>query len=1087
MDSKQSNLKQLKRQTSKRGLGWRLKLTAALIGGAIAGQAMAVDTQRFIVKYKDATQARSSSSVKIEKMMEKLAKKSGLSLEHVRKMALDNSHVVHLKNKKDRATFLKMMRRLELDSNVLSIEEDVMMQPLLVPNDEFYNLQWHYFDANGGMNAEAAWDTHDGTGVVVAVIDTGITDHSDLNANVLPGYDFIADVSTANDGDGRDADASDPGDAVAANECGFNFASNSSWHGTHVSGTVAALTDNTQGVAGVAYGAKIVPVRVLGKCGGFLSDIADGIVWASGGTVTGVPANANPAQVINMSLGGSGACGTTYQDAIDTAFNNGTTVVVAAGNSSADAVNFRPANCNNVINVAANDLAGNRASYSNFGSIIDVTAPGGETAIGAEGVASTLNDGADAPGTENYVYYQGTSMAAPHVAGAAALLYQADPTITPAEVEAALIATARPLPGDCAEGCGAGIIDARAALDSISGPPVNVAPTAGFSVSVTGLDATFTDSSSDSDGTIASWSWDFGDGNASTDQNPLHSYAADGTYSVVLTATDDDGATDTSTQDVVINSANVAPISSFTFTIADLQVTFSDGSSDSDGTVASWNWDFGDGNTSTSQNPVYNYATGGTFTVALTVTDDAGATDTSSQSVTVVAPNVAPTAGFTTVITDLSVDFTDTSSDSDGTVASWSWDFGDGNTSTTQNPTNVYAAAGSYTVSLTVTDDEGATNTDSQTVTVTEAGSETSGGFTETNVSPANRENLEFTIDVPAGATALDIDTSGGTGDVTLVVNFGSTPTRNNNDCIEQTAGNTHSCNFTNPAEGTWFIIVRGVVASSGVQLDAYWTAVAAGNIAPTSDFSFSTADLVATFTDASSDSDGTVASHSWDFGDGNTSTVQNPVNTYAAAGTYTVSLTVTDDEGATDTSSQSVTVTEAGSGTSGGFTETGISPASGEVISYTLDVPAGATSLEVDISGGTGNADLAINFGSTPTRNNNDCIETGAGNTHNCTITNPSEGTWFIIVRGAAASTDVQLDAYWYDNQKVAKVKKSRPAIAGLFYVHGLIIFRLEAWMPMRLCQSEKNRSITLDRIVYSKFNIINSMHNRLYTSVRI
>jgi hypothetical protein len=126
--------------------------------------------------------------------------------------------------------------------------------------------------------------------------------------------------------------------------------------------------------------------------------------------------------------------------------------------------------------------------------------------------------------------------------------------------------------------------------------------------------------------------------------------------------------------------------------------------------------------------------------------------------------------------------------------------------------------------------------------------------------------------------------------------------------------------------------------------------------------------------------------------------------------------LTVTDDEGATNTSSQSVTVTESGSVITDGFTET-VSPASGQVLSYTLDVPAGATSLEVDIAGGTGNADLAINFGSSPTRNDNDCLGIGAGNTHNCTITNPAEGTWHIVVRGASASTDVQLDAYWFQN----------------------------------------------------------------------
>jgi len=992
-----------------------LQVSALLCGGVMAGQAIAEPAQRFIVKYKDVSQQNSSQSQKIAKMMERLATKSGMSLEHLRKMGLENRHVISLKDSKKRQKFLSMIKRLELDSNIVSIEEDVLMKPNFVPDDEFYNLQWHYHETVGGINLETAWDTNDGTGVVVAVLDTGITDHSDLNANVLPGYDFIDDLAVANDGDGRDADANDPGDWVAAFECGFNFAADSSWHGTHVAGTISAVTNNQQGVAGVAYGANILPVRVLGKCGGFLSDIADAIVWASGGTVTGVPDNTTPAQVINMSLGGSGACDSTYQDAIDIAVANGTTVVTSAGNSSADSINFRPASCNSVINVAANDREGNLASYSNFGSIIDVTAPGGETTIGENGVASTLNDGTEGPVNETYVYYQGTSMAAPHVAGVAALLYQANPSITPAEVEAALVATARAMPGTCDGGCGAGIIDARAALDSL-GPPANVAPTSAFSVSIAGSDATFTDSSTDSDGTISSWSWDFGDGNTSTQQNPIHTYAADGNYTVTLTVTDNESASNSSSQTVTINANNVAPISSFTYTVTDLQVTFTDGSSDSDGSVTAWSWDFGDGNTSTSQNPVHTYAAGGTYTVTLTVTDDLGTTDASNQAVTVVAPNVAPTADFSFVANNLDVDFTDISSDSDGTVASWSWDFGDGNTSSAQNPSHSYAATGTYTVALTVTDDEGATDTSTQSISVDD-GSVTTGGFTETNVSPGAGENLSYTIDVPAGATALDIDTSGGTGNVTLVVNFGSTPTRNDNDCIEQGAGNDHSCSFTNPAEGTWFIIVRGAQASSGVQLDAYWTAGSIPNSAPTADFTFAATDLIVDFTDASSDSDGNIASWSWDFGDGNVSSAQNPSNTYASAGTYTVALTVTDNEGATDVSSQSVTVTEGGTGTSGGFTETGLSPAAGELISYTIDVPAGATSLEVDISGGTGNADLAINFGSTPSRSNNDCLQIAPGNNHNCTITNPSEGTWFIVVRGAQASTDVQLDAYWYSN----------------------------------------------------------------------
>lgn len=378
--------------------------------------------------------------------------------------------------------------------------------------------------------------------------------------------------------------------------------------------------------------------------------------------------------------------------------------------------------------------------------------------------------------------------------------------------------------------------------------------------------------------------------------------------------------------------------------------------------------------------------------------------------------NQAPNASYTFSCTDLSCDFdASASSDSDGTVDSYSWNFGDGNSATGVNASHTFSAGGTFSVVLTVTDNEGASDTSTQSVAVVDPNGPTTGGFTETNLSPAAGEILSFTIDVPANATLLEVETSGGTGNADLAINFGSAPTRNDNDCLQVGAGNDHSCSITDPAEGTWFIIVRGAAASSGVQLDAYWTAPGGGsNIAPTADFSVSTNDLAATFTDSSSDSDGSVVAWDWDFGDGNSSTSQNPVNTYAAAGTYNVTLTVTDDDGATDSSTQSVTVTDGGSN-SGGFTETGLAPAAGEVLSYTLDVPAGATSLEIDISGGTGNADLAINFGSAPTRNDNDCIQTGAGNTHNCTIANPAEGTWFIVVRGAAASSGVQLDAYWF------------------------------------------------------------------------
>lgn len=448
-------------------------LSAISLSLLISGNAFAEPPQRLIVKYKESLSQFSTAAERGISMTQSIQQTHGVSLQHVRQMALQSHHVLRLEQRKSKEQLNQLMAALQRDPNVLSVEEDILLKPNFVPNDQFYNLQWHYHEATGGMNAETAWDTNDGTGVVVAVIDTGYVTHSDLDANILPGYDFIGDTAVSVDGDGRDNDPSDPGDWASAGDCGVGEpATNSSWHGTHVAGTVAALTNNSQGVAGVAYDAKVVPVRVLGKCGGYTSDIADGIIWASGGSVPGAPANSNPAQVINMSLGGGGSCGSTTQNAIDTARANGTVVVVAAGNSNANASGFTPASCNGVINVAANDRQGNRASYSNFGSSIDVSAPGGEVSpTAANGVASTLNAGTQSPGAENYVYFQGTSMAAPHVAGVAALLLEADPTLTPDEIETTLKNTARSLPGSCSGGCGAGIIDARAALDSLGTTP----------------------------------------------------------------------------------------------------------------------------------------------------------------------------------------------------------------------------------------------------------------------------------------------------------------------------------------------------------------------------------------------------------------------------------------------------------------------------------------------------------------------------------------------------------------------------------------------------------------------------------------
>ncbi|ASK95703.1 S8 family serine peptidase [Xanthomonas campestris pv. merremiae] len=437
-----------------------LLATPAFAGDVyLGGLATAQTHQKFIVTYKDGSSALSSPSVlttSLRTAARALPAKAGksLGLNSVRRLAV-GPELVQADRALDRAEAETLMRQLAADPNVQSVEVDQMLYPTLPPNDSRLSEQWAFGTTNAGLNIRPAWDKATGANVVVAVIDTGIVSHPDLDANILPGYDFISDATAARDGNGRDNNPADEGDRNSTSGCAT---SNSSWHGTHVAGTVAAVTNNTTGVAGTAFNAKVVPVRVLGRCGGSLSDIADAIIWASGGTVSGVPANPNAAEVINMSLGGGGTCSSTMQSAINGAVSRGTTVVVAAGNSAANVSGSLPANCANVIAVAATTSAGAKASYSNYGSGIDVSAPG-------SGILSTLNSGTTTPGNASYASYNGTSMAAPHVAGVVALVQSVAPTtLTPAAVETLLKNTARALPGACSGGCGAGIVDADAAV-----------------------------------------------------------------------------------------------------------------------------------------------------------------------------------------------------------------------------------------------------------------------------------------------------------------------------------------------------------------------------------------------------------------------------------------------------------------------------------------------------------------------------------------------------------------------------------------------------------------------------------------------
>jgi serine protease len=428
-----------------------------------ATDALAAPPQRVIVKWR-ANAASVDSANTAARTMSDMGGRYGVSMRTVRRMT-SGADVMTLNREITEQDYANLVRDLGASSNVEYAEPDRLMHATLTPNDTYYNLQWHYFETRGGINVPTAWDLSTGSGVTVAVIDTGARPHVDLAANLVGGYDFISDTFVSRDGNLRDADAQDSGDWNAANECGAGApASNSSWHGTHVAGTIAARTNNGRGVAGVAFNARVLPVRVLGRCGGYTSDIADGLAWASGGSVAGVPANPNPARVANLSLGGTGPCGTTMQNAINTARARGTVVVVAAGNESANAQNSSPANCTGVVVVAAVNRSGGRAYYSNFGSIVDVAAPGGAMNVNAgDGVASTLNSGTTTPGADSYAYYQGTSMATPHVAGVAALMISRNPSLTPTQVETVLRNTARAFPATCSQ-CGTGIVNARAAV-----------------------------------------------------------------------------------------------------------------------------------------------------------------------------------------------------------------------------------------------------------------------------------------------------------------------------------------------------------------------------------------------------------------------------------------------------------------------------------------------------------------------------------------------------------------------------------------------------------------------------------------------
>ena len=460
-----------------------LALSVAVCGALLAGSTLA--NERFnvsglasgepvdgvIVRYRDGSTVKGNRSLMMNRLVatanRSFARNKALRVRHERSLGI-GAELIGFSRKLDRVDAETLIRQIALDPDVAFVEPNIRLQHTLTPNDTNYGSQYGFQNGVGGSNANLAWDTgFRGAGKIVAVIDTGYRPHADLNANIINGYDFITNTSTANDGNGRDSSALDPGDWVTAGFCGVGQpARNSSWHGTHVAGTVAAVTNNATGVAGMAHQGKVLAVRVLGRCGGTLADIADAITWSSGGTVAGVPAvGVNKASVINMSLGGGGGCAaaSAMQVAINGALSRGTTVVVAAGNSNANVSGFTPAGCTGagLIVVGATDSTARKASFSNYGAGVDVSAPG-------VGILSTLNASTTSPGADNYASYNGTSMAAPHVAGLVAMMHS-KPSVdcTPANCEAIVKANIKPFGAVPSPGpLGTGIINAQTTINA---------------------------------------------------------------------------------------------------------------------------------------------------------------------------------------------------------------------------------------------------------------------------------------------------------------------------------------------------------------------------------------------------------------------------------------------------------------------------------------------------------------------------------------------------------------------------------------------------------------------------------------------
>ena len=433
----------------------------AVVALLFAAPVTAEETRLIIKLQPDGAKSALTRKARIEK-----AAGSGSGVRHLRTMAME-ADVVAVAG--DASAAERAVANLAGNPDVAFVQVDRRRRPAI--NDQYAGAEQYLSNAPGGIAATSAWNvTHGSSSIVVAVLDTGVRPHAGMAGRLLPGFDMVDDPMTANDGGGRDGDASDPGDFVLASEattdCPESF---SSWHGTSVAGIIGANTDDAIWTAGIDWAARILPVRVLGKCGGYDSDIVDGIAWAAGLDVPGTPVNPTPAHVINMSLGGAHGCPPIYPLVFDAAFARGVTraIVVAAGNASTDVANDSPASCRGAIAVAASTLAGNLAAYSNFGAGITLSAPGGSFAFQFGSIIALSNTGRTTPQDDAIAHIGGTSLAAPMVSATVSLMLAVAPALTAAQVRSILTSTAKPFPAgsDCSTTrCGAGVVNTDGAV-----------------------------------------------------------------------------------------------------------------------------------------------------------------------------------------------------------------------------------------------------------------------------------------------------------------------------------------------------------------------------------------------------------------------------------------------------------------------------------------------------------------------------------------------------------------------------------------------------------------------------------------------